>query len=74
MYPLLLYSNNGCRIYVDIMTMEKLSLIQLTWNSFIGQSSLSSSNGGNVVMELDGGIDILASCVFHVIRVDENMV
>ena len=32
------YNNNGCRIYVDIMTREKLSPIQLAnIDSFIGQ-------------------------------------
>ena len=66
---------NGYRIYVDILTGENLSYIQLANMNIIYQLDRSSSKwGGNRVMQEDGGIIILASCQHHFIRVHENLV
>ena len=63
-------SYNGYRIYVDIMTGEKLSSIRLlTWNSFIGQ--IDHPVGEE---RIRWGIVILARCKFHFTREHENLV
>ena len=55
---------NGYRIYVDIMTGEKLSFRLLTRTSFIGQFVLPV--GGD---DIDGGIVILAATSFTLLRI-----
>ena len=63
-------SYNGYRIFLDIMTGEKLSLITLlTWDSFIGQ--IDHPVGKE---RIRGGIVILARCKFHFTREHENLV
>ena len=46
--------SDGCRIYVDIMTREKLSLRLVTRNSYIGQ--FVHPVGGDWVKGVEGGI------------------
>ena len=58
-------SNNGCRIYVDIMTGEKLSSFYPANIELVYWSVRSSSRRGVYgVKRVAGGIVILASCKF----------
>ena len=58
-----------CRIFVDILTREKMSQFSLLlWNLFFGQFFDPVGGDGE-----EGGIVILAHCKFHFSREHENL-
>ena len=68
-------TENECRIYVDIMTQEKLSsiLVAISPVSYCSDP-LSSRRWGDGINGWMGNIVILVRCEFHFIRVHDNLV